>query len=255
MPASLDAPTVKAVVFDMDGVLIDSASVIENAWKEAARRHGQLLTPEDVHRYVHGRPGYQTVRSLFPDYSSEQQQEICRCVDGIEELSACEPIPGVLSIIHQLHGAGVPLALVTSSWPARIAHVLGQLGLGRILTTVINREEVPRGKPHPDPYLMAAVRLDKPPADILVFEDSDSGIASAIGAGASCIAVGRHEVDRPGVVASIPDFTGLTLARRDPDRLVLAGAAVHVVIHPAGSAPITADPGRTPAAGNGQERP
>jgi HAD superfamily hydrolase (TIGR01509 family) len=218
-----------AIAFDMDGVLIDSAPVIENAWRTVARRHGRTLTDDDIRRYVHGRPGRYTVESLFPGHSPMFKERIGRRVDELEERSQCDPIPGVVPLIRHLRACRVPLALVTSSWPARIGFVLDMLGLAGSFAAVIDRTMTPNGKPHPDPYLAASAALDVPTGDLLVFEDSRSGIDSATAAGAQCVAIGDSAAPLPPAIATVYDFMGLgiTVSGGDP---MLHGLDRHVLL-------------------------
>ncbi|MDI5965626.1 HAD family hydrolase [Streptantibioticus silvisoli] len=201
---------VEAVVFDMDGVLIDSRPVIENAWRDVARRHGRTLDSAEVEGYVHGRTGAETVRMLFPEHSDAARKAIWAEVDAVEEEAAYSVVPGADAIAARLAQFGVPLVLVTSSWQRKIENALGRLGLLTLFPEVVTRDDVERGKPHPDPYLMAARRLGMDPARMLVFEDSVSGVASAVAAGALCVGIGGGELLAAGAVATTVDFTALS---------------------------------------------
>jgi sugar-phosphatase len=170
------------------------------------------------------------VRALFPDHSPRQQQDIWRRVDQYEETAPCDPIPGVVPLLRQLSAAGVAVALVTSSWPERIQFVLAHLELVGVFATVVNRTEVPRGKPHPDPYLTAADRLGVTCDDLLVFEDSANGILSALDAKAHCVGVGPTAAGSQGTVAVIPDFTGVQVISRPNQRPLLSGLDICVVL-------------------------
>lgn len=220
MPASAEPVLVEAVLFDMDGVLIDSAPVIEAAWRMAAARHGRHLTDDDLRRHVHGQPGRYTVEALFPDHSPRERAQIWHSVDDFEERAACAPLPGVLPLIHGLVAARVPVGLVTSSWPARIQHVRTMLGLGDTFATVVDRTTTGRGKPYPDPYLAAAERLGCHPARTLAFEDSGNGVAAALAAGVRCVAIGAW-AEHTAALARIADFTGVLLARSDASTTLL----------------------------------
>ena len=210
----------EAVVFDMDGVLIDSRTVIENAWRDVARRHGRALAATEVERYVHGRTGAETVGLLFPEHSDAARTAIWAEVDTLEEESTYPVIPGADIMAARLAQYGVPLALVTSSWQRKIENALGRLGLLSLFPEQVTRDDVTRGKPHPDPYLMVARRLDVNPARTLVFEDSVSGVASAVAAGAICVGIGGGELLGAGAVAAAGDFTALSLEAAGTDVLL-----------------------------------
>jgi sugar-phosphatase len=214
---------ISAVVFDMDGVIVDSGPVIEHAWSEAARRHGRVLTPVDIATCIHGRPGSETVRLLVPDRSERDRKAIWSEVDKIEEESECSAIAGVVDLLTGLSHLGVDVGLVTSSWPRRIEFVLDHLALTGVFKVSVNRNDVSRGKPNPDPYLTAFERLGVAPERALVFEDSEPGVRSAVAAGATCVAVGNAGMVDLGAITSVPDFTGLSLGEARPGQATLTG--------------------------------
>jgi sugar-phosphatase len=222
---------VEAVAFDMDGVLIDSRSVIENAWRDVAHRHGRVLAPEEAERYVHGRTGAETVGMFFPEHTDAARAAIWKEVDTVEEEAAYPFVPGADLMTAKLSRCGVPLALVTSSWPRKIENALGRRGLLSLFPEQVTRDDVTRGKPHPDPYLTAARRLDIDPARLLVFEDSVSGVESAVAAGATCVGIGGGELVDAGAVATAGDFTTLSLAVAGTDVLIEGlDAAIRIVV-------------------------
>ena len=221
---------IAAVVFDMDGVIVDSGPVIEHAWSEASRRHGRVLTPVDIASFIHGRPGSETVRLLFPDRSESDRKAIWAEVDKIEEESECSAIPGVIDLLAGLSRLGVDIGLVTSSWPRRIEFVLDHLELNGVFKVSVNRNDVARGKPNPDPYLAAFERLGVDPWQVLVFEDSEAGVRSAVAAGAACVAIGDAGLVDIGAIAGVPDFTGLRLGGTRAGRATLTGFDAGIVI-------------------------
>jgi sugar-phosphatase len=231
--------TVHGVVFDMDGVLVDTRSLIETAWRTAAGRFGVTITDEDMSRSVHGQQSSHTLRALFPSHSAAQREEIWRYAAEIEERSPCDAVPGVVPLIRQLRAADVVLGLVTSNWPARVGHVVRLLGLDGVFAAIVSRTDTTRGKPHPEPYLLAAQRLSLAPETLLVFEDSDSGIQAATGARARCVAVGPGGQHRPAVVDTIADFTGLAVTRADNGHSLLSGLRCRVVLRPDDGGPRT----------------
>lgn len=239
MPVPVTVP-IGAVAFDMDGVVIDSAPVIEAAWSAVARRHGRTLTDDDLREHVHGRPGSHTVAALFPHESPQRHREIWREVDELEETSDCAALPGVRDLVLGLAAADVAVALVTSSWPERIAHILRLHELRDAFATVVDRTQITRGKPDPEPYLTAASRLGVKPGELLVFEDSASGIRAAAAAGSPCVAIGAEAAVAEGVIATVADFGGLSLTAAADGSLALDGLGTPVRI---GRSP--ARPGRS----------
>ena len=215
---------VEAVVFDMDGVLIDSRPVIESAWMDVARRHGRALASDDLERYVHGRTGAETVRLLFPDRTEEERKALWAEVDKVEEEAAYPVIPGADLLAVRLAEGGVSIALATSSWPRKIENALSGLGILHLFAERVTRDDVARGKPHPDPYLRAMRKLGSDPVRTLVFEDSVSGVMSAVAAGAICLGIGGRALCEAGAVAAVRDFTAVSVEADGTGHLLTAPA-------------------------------
>ena len=203
-----------AVVFDMDGVLIDSRYVIEQAWRRVADRRGRPLSADDVADVVHGRSGTETVRLLFPDRTEEELHTIWTEAAQAEVEAAPYPtIPGVIDLILGLRQHAVTVGLTTSSWAEKVESVLTDLGILDTFACRITREDVVRNKPAPDPYLTVSQRLGVAPERTLVFEDSVSGVRSAVAAGAVCIGIGGDALLEVGAAAVVEDFRAMRLDR------------------------------------------
>ncbi|WP_263140337.1 HAD family phosphatase [Pseudomonas sp. RIT-PI-AD] len=217
----------------MDGVLIQSRELIERAWVSVARSEGIAVSPAFIHEHIHGRPGEYTLQRLFADFDPAQRRRIKRRVDAIEEVGDCSLVPGVAKLIAQLRDGAVPLALVTSSWPARIEHVLRQHELEDTFDCVVSREDVDAGKPAPDCYRLAAQRLDRPPHECLVFEDSLSGVRSAVDSGALCLAIGGDPtlVTDGGAAAVYADFEALPVAQARTSTHAFDGGGLFIGAH------------------------
>lgn len=201
----------------MDGVLIQSRQVIERAWTTVARQYGVAVDQAFIDEHIHGRPGGYTLQTLFGQFDEQQRVQIKQEVDAIEEVSICPLVPGVASLIEHLAGH-VPLALVTSSWRARVDHVLQQHDLTQVFDCIICRDDVRSGKPAPDPYRLAAARLDRQSDECLVFEDSVSGVQSAVSSGALCIGIGDDPtLSAHGALRTYADFTALPVSQGGVD--------------------------------------
>ena len=219
---------VDAVVFDMDGVLIDSRYVIEQAWLLVADRHGRPLSTDDVTHIIHGRSGAETVRLLFPGHNDQELHAIWAEAAKAEVDAAPYPaIPGALELILELHRHAVALGLATSSWAEKVDSVLTDLGILDTFTCRITREDVVRNKPAPEPYLTVCRKLGVDPERTLVFEDSVSGVRSAVAAGAVCIGIGGDALLEVGAAAVAEDFRAMRLDLEAGGRLCLrvAGTA------------------------------
>lgn len=194
----------------MDGVLIQSRSVIERAWTSVAHQYGISVDKAFIDEHIHGRPGAYTLDVLFADIDPAQRHHIKQQVDAIEEVSECAMVPGVAHLIKQLRDHNLPMALVTSSWPARIAHVLRQHQLEAVFDCIITRDDVIYGKPAPDAYVLAAQQLHRSPTECLVFEDSVSGVQAAVGSGALCVGIGHDPfLTDYGASTLFPDFEAI----------------------------------------------
>lgn len=206
------AHTFTAVCFDMDGVLIQSREVIEHAWTSVAREYGVEVSQNFIHEHIHGRPGEYTLQALFPNFSQPTRSIIKKQVDAAEEVAVCLLVPGVAKLISKLRERSVPLALVTSSWPARIAYVLDHHGLEATFECIVSREDVSNGKPAPDCYQLAARKLNTPINECLVFEDSVSGVQSAVSSGACCLGISNDfSLSNYGAKAVYTDFNALPI--------------------------------------------
>jgi HAD superfamily hydrolase (TIGR01509 family) len=209
-----------AVLFDMDGVLVHSRPVVENTWRKVALGYGRHISDQEMHELVHGRPGSYTVDALFPNASAEEKQKIRRMAERIEERSPCAAVAGVEKLIQSLAGYRIRFGLVTSGWQGRIEFVLQSLGLAGRFEVIVSRDDVRRGKPDPEPYLLAASRMGLPASGTIVYEDSLSGVQAAAGAGAYCVGIGGEELLEAGARTAVQDFTGITFQPRSPGEVV-----------------------------------
>lgn len=210
-----------AVLFDMDGVIIDSKPVIEGAWRQAASAYGIEISEEQMHQHIHGRPGRHTISTIFRDLAVEDQRKVQAMVIGIEEVAPYQAIPGAVELIAQLNAAGVTVGLVTSGWKVKIDHVIKVLALGNPFAATVDLNDVKNGKPHPEPYLLGAERLGLPASRTIVFEDSASGVQSATAAGATCVGIGEDSLRAHGAKTTIRDFREMTMRADSTGRTVL----------------------------------
>jgi mannitol-1-/sugar-/sorbitol-6-phosphatase len=173
----------RGVLFDMDGVLVDSTPAVARVWSGWAREHG--FEPEAVVKQTHGRPSIATIRELLPhgDHHAEDREVERRELEDVEDVVA---LPGAAEILRALPPNRY--AIVTSA-TRRLAEVrLRAAGLP-IPQHFVTATDVKRGKPNPDPYLMGAETLQVPPASCIVIEDAPSGVRAGKAAGARVIAV------------------------------------------------------------------
>ncbi|MDP9906228.1 MULTISPECIES: HAD-IA family hydrolase [Arthrobacter] len=197
--------TVRAVLFDMDGTLVDSTAIVEEVWSEFAGRYG--LDIEEILRTSHGVQAKDTVRRFAPagadiDALAEELGEMERTrTDGIVAL------PGAAELLRSLPADAV--AMVTSADRILAGVRMQAAGLEMPATTVTS-EAVTRGKPHPEGYLRAAALLGAEPADVVVFEDAPAGIASARAAGMRTVVVGDAGGEAADGLWQIADYSAVT---------------------------------------------
>jgi HAD superfamily hydrolase (TIGR01509 family) len=205
----------EAILFDMDGVVIDTHRPVTEFWLTLAAEHQLKLTPADFQQHIYGCPMSHTFDTLFPHFDTRQRQAIYERIQAYEVNLTYTEIPGVRALLQALKRYSIPTALVTSADTWKVEVVMRQLGLAGLFATLVTVADIQRGKPHPDGYLLAAQRLQKPAQRCLVFEDAVSGVTAAVAAGATCIGV--QSPDRAttllaaGASYTVSDFTAVTL--------------------------------------------
>jgi sugar-phosphatase len=174
--------TCAALLFDLDGVLIDSTPAVTRVWRGWAIEHG--FNPEEVVAHAHGRPSISTIRDYLPgsDYEAENHEVERR---EIADLAGIVPLPGALALLASLPPDR--WTIVTSCTHALAQVRIRAAGLP-LPKTLITSDDVTRGKPHPEPYLRGAELLGFPAAQCVVFEDAPAGIQAGKAAGARVLA-------------------------------------------------------------------
>jgi sugar-phosphatase len=163
----------KAILFDMDGVLINSAPAVERVWRVWAKAHG--LDPVHVVAQAHGRRSVETIRAVAPAMDAEKENIIVEQME-IDDKDGVTALPGAAELLGRLPGNR--FAIVTSATRPLAVARLGYAGL-HIPRHMITSDDVVNGKPSPEPYLKGAALLGFAASDCLVFEDTPAGIASA----------------------------------------------------------------------------
>jgi HAD superfamily hydrolase (TIGR01509 family) len=182
-----------AVIFDMDGLLIDSERVIMEVWLERAAAHGVAVDHASYLRCV-GKAWPEARRILCEALGGDEpfrliQPQVQRRLEDIAHGSGFPLKRGVVELLAQLEAARVPCGVASSSAVAEIEHRLTVAGVRRHFRALAGGDEVARGKPDPSVYLLAASRLGVDPRACLVFEDSSNGARAALAAGATLVLV------------------------------------------------------------------
>ena len=183
---------IEAVLFDMDGLLLDTEVVYIEAMRAAAQTLGREMSLDFCHSMV-GVAGpdcnlmieaYYGEGFSITEFREHVSVHRSRLMDGGIPLK-----PGVVELLDFLAGRGLPLAVATSAGRTTAEHHLGRAGLLGRFNAVATRDDVERTKPHPDVYLEAARRLDVAPERCIAFEDSNIGLAAAHASGAMAFMV------------------------------------------------------------------
>ncbi len=181
-----------AVIWDMDGVIADTAPYHFRAWKELATENGAPFTEEDFRRGF-GRRNPEILQGLLGcELSTEEIRTLSQRKEVLfRQLIAgkIETFPGALELMRALCANRVKQALATSTTIENVDLILGTLGIADCFGAVVADKDVARGKPDPQAFLLAAERLGVPPVRCVVFEDAVDGVKAAKSAGMKCIAI------------------------------------------------------------------
>ena len=183
----------KAVIFDMDGVIIDSEPIHSRVKMDTFAHFNLPFDEADLIHYM-GR----TSRVIFGETLAKHGRTDVTAADmaaykhehylEVLESGAIEPVAGSVEFIKALHEAGIPMALATSSNVRAMNAVLDNFGIRRFFSSILSGGELPESKPHPAIYLISAQRLGVKPEDCMVIEDTTNGIRAAKAAGMYCVA-------------------------------------------------------------------
>jgi sugar-phosphatase len=197
----------------MDGVLLDSRPVVERTWRRWAERHG--LSAERILRIAHGRRTWDTLRAAAPALATAEEVAWLDAAE-LEDLEGIRPIGGAAALVASLPPPR--WTVVTSAGRELAERRLAVVGI-RLPDHAVTGEDVPAGKPAPDGYLLAAVRLGCEADHCLVIEDAPPGIAAARAAGASVVGVvTTHPRDAlTGADHLVPDLRSLQLMAATPE--------------------------------------
>lgn len=212
--------TKRAFIFDMDGTIVNNMSFHTDSWITFFQRRGKDIDADEFFRTTAGRQGQEIIRSHLGEHLHDDE---VRALNEEKELvyrELYEPhrktVDGFDDLIEQAKLRGVALAVATAAPNANITFTLDGLDLRRHFDTVVGAADVPRGKPHPDVFLLAAERCGVAPEHCIVFEDAPLGVEAARRAGMRAVvltttlpASAFAEFDNVIHIAS--DFSELTI--------------------------------------------
>lgn len=218
MSGSSQTP-VRAVVFDLDGLMFNTEDIFNDIGHEVLRRRGKVLTPEVLQEMM-GRRAPEAIACMI---------RMCELSDTVEELVAetrtlfwdwaehrLQPMPGLFELLAAIERAALPKAVATSSHRNYLERILGRFDLLERFHFTLAAEDVTHGKPHPEIYETAASRLGLTPPEMLVLEDSHAGTTAAVRSRALTVSI-------PTVHSRYQDFAHATfVAERLDDPRILA---------------------------------
>ncbi len=190
---------VRGVLFDVDGVILDTECLYSRFWMEACHFYGFPMTRQQSlqMRSLNKTAGQEKFHALFgpaADYTTIRQKRI-ELMDAFVEKEGVTAKPGIYALLDALDERGIPCAITSSSPRQRLESYLTPLNLYHRFQKVVSGYDVPRGKPEPDIYLRGAAELGLSPEVCLALEDSAAGILSAYRAG--CLPVLIPDLDTP----------------------------------------------------------
>lgn len=211
----------KAIIFDLDGTLVDNMGVHLHTWIELLRELGVTMTAHEFHERYAGQTNPVIFRGIFGERLSDER--IMELAEHKETLyrrryaDQLKPVAGLPALMDALESAGIPRAVGSSGSRVNVHFVLDGLGWRARFGAIITGEDVTHCKPAPEVFLTAARRLGVAPADCLVFEDAPIGIEAARRAGMDAVALTttlpRASFERlsPPVIGIVDDFADVRL--------------------------------------------
>lgn len=182
-----------AVIFDMDGVLIDSNPFHLEKWADLLSRHQIAFDRDKLPRQIFGKRNDTAFRYFFGNLSKSKSRRLS------EELEAtfrkafkphAKPLPGLVKLIQECAREDIPMAVASAAMAKNIEFVVDALHLRPYFRCLVSGDHVSRPKPHPEIYLQAAEMVGQPPEECVAFEDSFVGIEAAKRAGMACVGIG-----------------------------------------------------------------
>ena len=182
-----------AVIFDMDGTLVDNNPYHVKAWQAFYQKRGRELSLDEYKQNINGR----VAKDIFP-YIFEREiepDEIVLLSDEKESLYRelykphIKPIDGLVPFLEELQNAGLPMSIATSGLPVNIDFLFEHLVIKKYFQSIIDASQITKGKPNPEIFLKAAQSIPADPLSCVAFEDSVSGIAAAKAAGMKVVAL------------------------------------------------------------------
>ncbi len=210
----------RALIFDMDGTIVDNMGFHTQSWITFFARRGRDIDADEFFRTTAGRQGKEIIRSYMgEDLQDEEVLLLNHEKEAVyRELYAPhrKAVEGFEDLVADARSQGIALAVGTAAPPANVEFTLDGLDLRRHFDTVVGATDVARGKPHPDVFIEAARRCGAEPANCIVFEDAPLGVEAARRAGMRCVVItttlpAEAFAEFDNVVRIVSDFSELSL--------------------------------------------
>lgn len=211
----------QALIFDMDGTMVDNMSVHHRCWQEVLSRYGLHMSIAEVIATCHGR-NTEIIERLFPGkYSLEECERISDEKESIYRsvfLPELKLLDGLPELLAEAHALGVPMGIGTAAPTENVDFVLDNLNLRHYFGAVVDANDVPKGKPEPDVFFRVADLLGVEYGQCLVFEDSPTGAKTALNAGMKAYILTTthraHEFEHiPSVLSCLNNYKTIQLAQ------------------------------------------
>ncbi len=209
----------RALLFDLDGTLAETDSLHLPTWVDVLRPYGIEVDEEFYKERISGRSNSKIVEDLLPDVSAEDGRDLADAKEAKfrERAGGLEPLPGLVDFMQEAKSRGLALALVTNAPEENVEAILLALELSDFFDDVVLSDEVGPVKPDPAPYRAALERLGVAPEEALAFEDSTSGVASAVGASVPTVGIASTQtpetLEDAGTFMVVEDFADLELRK------------------------------------------
>jgi beta-phosphoglucomutase family hydrolase len=209
----------EAVIFDMDGTMVDSLPYHHKSWNLFFEMQGIKMEPGAFDRIHHGTL-YDIMPRIFGSHLTQQESYALGMIkeQAFRELykNDIKPLTGLLTLLQQIKAAGLKIGLATAADNTNVDFTLDALGIRHFFDAIVSSDMVKEGKPSPAVYLQTAQLLSVMPAKCLVFEDTASGVEAAIAAGMKVVGIttglSQAQMMQLGVVAAFANFNGLKVS-------------------------------------------
>ena len=207
----------QGVIFDLDGVIVDSHPAHKQAWRTFFTSLGKDVPEHDLEFVLEGQKREDILRHFLGDLSEEQVRHYGACKEALFKgcVQELKLVNGLADFLKQVEAAELPMALASSASRNRAEFILAELNLKRRFQVVITGDDVAKGKPDPAIFTLAADAMRVSPTNVLVCEDAVNGVEAAKVAGMKCLGIaanGRGPIlKEAGADRIVPDFTAANL--------------------------------------------